>query len=179
MFNKRISLLQKAYEKLKSQLYYKQIHQNTFQVMSGWIEDIEYLYPGQELADVFMDIMKLDTSKALVTNLFIFYVTETLVDFTENYPINGFEGILDMSEELRKSPSLRREEEAKVKDLMEERKDFIRQKVISLSVKLEERMKVDMTSLENDLSCAFKNAGQNITEALQIGLKAYKIKVKN
>ena len=147
--------------------------------MSGWIEDIDDVFPGQELADVFMDIMKLDTRKALVTNLFIFFVTETLVDFTENYPITGFEDILSMSGELRKSPSLRREEEEKVKDLMAERKDFIKQKVISLSVKLEERMKVDMTSLENDLSCAFKNAGQNITEALQIGLKAYNITVQN
>ena len=99
-----------------------------------------------------------DTKSALATNSFLNFVAKIFESYVESYPVFGFKEIIKQQNKLRQDMSLRDKILENILISSDLKKTHILSERRNISEKLEEQIKRDLTSIENDLICSFKKA---------------------
>jgi len=124
----------------------------------GWYQDnMDELYPDREFDEIFSEVLLKDTKTAVVMNIFVNFVSTTFEKFLETYPLNKKSFVIENFDIFKKSEIRRIEEREKILQDMNEKIRMINRESSRLSNSLDERMKANLTEIENDFICKFKN----------------------
>ena len=116
------------------------------------------MYPDKDFDQIFQDSMIDDTKTAIATNSFLNFVAKIFESYVESYPVFDHKEIIKQEKILRKDSSLRDKTMEKILISSDIKKAHIMNETRSISEKLDEQLKRDLTSIENDLICSFKKA---------------------
>ena len=116
------------------------------------------MYPDKDFDQIFQDSMIDDTKTAIATNSFLNFVAKIFESYVESYPVFDHKEIIKQEKILRKGTSLRDKTMEKILISSDIKKAHIMNETRSISEKLDEQLKRDLTSIENDLICSFKKA---------------------
>ena len=99
-----------------------------------------------------------DTKTAIAMNSFINFISKTFESYIEVYPVFEFRNIIEQKNNLRKDSSLREKTRQDILISSDLKKAYITRSTQKLTKKIDEKMKKDIKSVENDLICSFKKA---------------------
>ena len=126
------------------------------QTFQWYYETSNTLYPDKDFDQIFQDSMIDDTKTAIATNSFLNFVAKIFESYVESYPVFDYKEIIKQEKKLRKDLSLRDKTMEKILISSDLKKAHIVNETRSISEKLDEQLKSDLTSIENDLICSFK-----------------------
>ena len=97
-----------------------------------------------------------NTKSATAMNTFLNFIARTFESYIEQYPLTQFKSIINQYNQLNQDQTLREQIKLKILKSIVQKKSFIKGEIIKLDQKLEEKLKQDIRSVENDMICKFK-----------------------